>query len=42
MWVLPETLLTEGAKEVKSTLFVEVVLKEEFSWLRDLVVLWHG
>jgi len=33
MWILPEALLTEGAEEVESTLFVEVVLKEEFSWL---------
>ena len=42
MRILPKALLTERAKEVQSTLFVEVVLKEEFSWLRDLLVLWHG
>jgi len=42
MWILPEALLTEGAEEVESTLFVEVVLKEEFSWLCHLLVLWHG
>ena len=42
MWVLPEALLTERSKEVESTLFVEVVLKEEFSGLCDLLALWHG
>ena len=42
VWVLPEALLTEGSKEVESTLLVKVVLKEEFSWLSNLLVLWHG
>jgi hypothetical protein len=29
--VLPETLFTEGAEEVKSTVLIKVILVEEFS-----------